>query len=179
MLCLVLVSFAVCAALGYFTLAPLIAGEPAPEAAVAPVMPAEVVQKTSTGGRVWLIPSTIAGLRGRKGWHHSYSRLSADEGETQLTYHKLVTEEYTNGVILRYIEYCITAPLLFLAVVCLMVPDPPAWLFITGYWLVLICNAIGVALHASFMGDLIQDRHVGEPGMLVWGVIKTFFSYPW
>lgn len=31
------------------------------------------------------------------------------------------------GVIFRYVEYCITAPLLFLAVVCLLVVDAPAW----------------------------------------------------
>ena len=27
----------------------------------------------------------------------------------------------------RYLEYCITAPLLFLAVMCLLVPDAPSW----------------------------------------------------
>lgn len=31
------------------------------------------------------------------------------------------------GVFFRYVEYCITAPLLFLAVVCLLVVDAPAW----------------------------------------------------
>lgn len=31
------------------------------------------------------------------------------------------------GVFFRYAEYCITAPLLFLAVVCLLVVDAPAW----------------------------------------------------
>lgn len=31
------------------------------------------------------------------------------------------------GIFFRYAEYCITAPLLFLAVVCLLVVDAPAW----------------------------------------------------
>lgn len=31
------------------------------------------------------------------------------------------------GIFFRYVEYCITAPLLFLAVVCLLIVDAPAW----------------------------------------------------
>ena len=31
------------------------------------------------------------------------------------------------GVFFRYAEYCVTAPLLFIAVVCLLVVDAPAW----------------------------------------------------
>jgi hypothetical protein len=35
--------------------------------------------------------------------------------------------EQVFGMFFRYAEYCVTAPLLFLAVVCLLVPDAPAW----------------------------------------------------
>ena len=31
------------------------------------------------------------------------------------------------GVIYRYAEYCVTAPLLFISVVCLLYVDAPAW----------------------------------------------------
>lgn len=54
----------------------------------------------------------------------------------------------------RYAEYCITAPLLFLAVMCLLVTDAPAWLFLAGYWLVQACNAVGIALHYNITGDV-------------------------
>ena len=178
MLVTVLVSFLVCAALGYFTLAPDITADPPPEAPAPKKNAAKDPQ-----GRIWSIPITVAGLRARKDGppYHNYSRLSAGEnGITPLTLQELKTQEYTTGVVLRYAEYCVTAPLLFLAVVCLIVPDPPAWLFITGYWLVLICNAIGITLHASFTADEMHGpQSVGEAGMLVGGLIKTFFAYPW
>lgn len=35
--------------------------------------------------------------------------------------------EQVFGMFFRYAEYCVTAPLLFLAVVCLLVVDAPAW----------------------------------------------------
>jgi len=67
------------------------------------------------------------------------------------------------GVAFRYGEYCITAPLLFLAVVCLLTTDGPAWLYLGGYWLLFVCNALGVALHLSFCGHDSRPR-----GLLDW-----------
>lgn len=180
MLCTVLVSFLVCAALGYFTLAKYIT---AGESAQAAYSSQEAMNISDAQGRIWRIPSTVAALRSRKdGSLQGYSRLSADNNNNNnisLTLEELRNEEYTAGVMLRYIEYCVTAPLLFLAVVCLIVPDPPAWLFITGYWLVLICNAIGITLHASFLADVAHNPTIGEAGMLVGGLFRTFFAYPW
>jgi len=93
------------------------------------------------------------------------------------------------GVIFRYLEYCVTAPLLFLAVVCLLIPDAPAWyahrrhetktreltclfhtrrLFLTGYWLVLACNIYGLALHYSFMQRIASDKPRPPQGMMTW-----------
>jgi hypothetical protein len=57
----------------------------------------------------------------------------------------------------RYIEYCITAPLLFLAVMSLLVVDAPTWLFLMGYWLIQACNAFGLAFHATLCSDLYRD----------------------
>ena len=81
------------------------------------------------------------------------------------------------GVILRYAEYCITAPLLFLAVVCLLVTDAPAWLFLTGYWLLVTCNAIGIALHVCFVTPM--SVHTSEDGGLAPFALKLFFAGPW
>lgn len=57
----------------------------------------------------------------------------------------------------RYAEYCITAPLLFLAVLALLTVDAPAWLYLTGYWLIQACNVIGLAYHATICSDLLRD----------------------
>lgn len=57
----------------------------------------------------------------------------------------------------RYTEYCITAPLLFLAVLSLLTVDAPAWLYFTGYWMIQACIASGIAFHATFCADLYSD----------------------
>ena len=59
-----------------------------------------------------------------------------------------------DDVSFRYIEYCITAPLLFLAVLCLLTVDAPAWLFFVGYWMIQACNATGIAFHYSVCFEL-------------------------
>ena len=51
------------------------------------------------------------------------------------------------AVMLRYGEYCITAPLLYVAVLTLFVVGPPAWAFVAGYLGVFVCNCLGLALH--------------------------------
>ena len=63
----------------------------------------------------------------------------------------------------RYMEYCITAPLLFLAVLCLLTVDAPAWLFLTGYWLIQACNAVGIAFHYSVCFDIYIDTITAKP----------------
>jgi hypothetical protein len=51
------------------------------------------------------------------------------------------------NIMLRYLEYCITAPLLYMAVLSIFVVGPPAWAFLGGYVGVFACNALGLALH--------------------------------
>ena len=65
----------------------------------------------------------------------------------------------------RYAEYCVTAPLLFLAVVCLLTVDAPAWLFLSGYFMILTCNLLGITLHYSIMA---QAEQPGGDGWLQW-----------
>lgn len=40
---------------------------------------------------------------------------------------RIAEYEQVFGMFFRYAEYCVTAPLLFIAVVCLLVADAPAW----------------------------------------------------
>ena len=63
----------------------------------------------------------------------------------------------------RYIEYCITAPLLFLAVMCLLTVDAPAWLFLAGYWMIQACNAIGIAFHYSICFEIWYAQEEPKP----------------
>jgi hypothetical protein len=113
-------------------------------------------------GRLWRIPARIGG--------------SADVGKKLGTSAYNYTEEIS-GVAWRYAEYCITAPLLFLAVVCLMVTDGPAWVFLTGYWLLIVCNALGIALHISFI--FAVPLQPGEAGGLLPVITGVFFAGPW
>jgi hypothetical protein len=82
---------------------------------MAPIAP--VVVPSIMDGRIWLIPKTIAGLKvtGR-------AIFTPDELDTEQQEYERVA-----GVLNRYAEYCVTAPLLFLAVTCLLVPDAPSW----------------------------------------------------
>jgi hypothetical protein len=117
-------------------------------------------------GRVWWVPQGVAGLRHRG--------LAAEPEAMDVD----TEQENSLGVIVRYVEYCITAPLLFLAVVCLMVVDAPAWLFLTGYWLLVACNAVGCALHACFVSH--ENNHkMQDKGGWVGFAVQLFFANPW
>ncbi len=85
-------------------------------------------------GRKWMVPA-LRSLRSldREAPVFSLQGLGVD-----------TSNENQVGVLYRYAEYCITAPLLFLAVVCLLVVDAPAWLFLTSYWLLFTCNCVGI-----------------------------------
>jgi hypothetical protein len=68
--------------------------------------------------------------------------------------YRLAFRRTMDEISFRYIEYCITAPLLFLAVMCLLTVDAPAWLFLAGYWMIQACNAIGIAFHYSICFEI-------------------------
>lgn len=162
MLCTVLVSFALSGVIGYLSLndQPTDLGKP-----VAPQKKGdfEVLQ-----GRLWWVPHSVSGLR--------YRGLADDSFDD----YKVIDQDQENtlGVVVRYLEYCITAPLLFLAVVCLMVVDAPAWLFLTGYWLLVTCNAVGIALHVCFWNH-DPDRQIKDSGGVPGFITRLFFANPW
>lgn len=67
-------------------------------------------------------------------------------------------------IMLRYAEYSITAPLLFMAVLSLFVVGPPAWAFLGGYVGVFACNALGWPLHlmhVELKDGLLMTQPVG------------------
>ena len=53
---------------------------------------------------------------------------------------------------MRYWEYCVTAPELFLAVLSVFVRDPPAFMAIAGYGMIVLCNLYGLMLHYALVG---------------------------
>lgn len=74
---------------------------------------------------------------------------------------------------LRYCEYCITASELYVAVLCVFVQDPPAFMTLGGYTLILLTNLYGLLLHYSLISDNMQAYlrarcmlHVGMPSQL-------------
>jgi hypothetical protein len=58
-------------------------------------------------------------------------------------------------ILLRYIEYSLSAPLLFIAILCMVVVDAPVWMYMGGYALVQACNLQGIPLHLMCM--LLED----------------------
>ncbi len=106
------------------------------------------------GGRVWATPARVSGLL-RLGPAESASVLTALSG-------CLVQLE----VIARYAEYCLSAPLLYLAVFCLLVVDAPVWMYVTGFAMILVCNVFGMLLHMAVVLEGCQEAFVArhQPG---------------
>jgi hypothetical protein len=124
---------------------------------------------TDAFGRFWKVPHIL-----------KKHILEVGEGEYQLLDPPQQLDSKTEnsmGVILRYAEYCVTAPLLFLAVASLLIVDGPAWLFLTGFWLLVVCNALGIALHLNFL-VLEKDAKIESAGIFTW-LLHMFFAGPW
>ena len=64
-------------------------------------------------------------------------------------------------VILRYLEYCMSASLLFIAVLSLFVVGPPAWTFIVGFVSILMCNLFGACL--QLVQIELTDESLAQP----------------
>lgn len=54
---------------------------------------------------------------------------------------------------MRFAEYCITAAELWVAVLAVFVSDPPAFMTIGGYTLILLTNLYGLLLHYSLISN--------------------------
>jgi hypothetical protein len=129
---------------------------------------------TGAPRRVWNIPKRIAGLKKgaadeRQGLlQPPSSTLSFNVNQAQVAaLRRIQFQRAVDAVGFRYAEYCITAPLLFLAVMCLLVTDAPAWLFLAGYWFVQACNAIGISLHYNIAED-VSERTASKGAVDKW-----------
>jgi hypothetical protein len=67
--------------------------------------------------------------------------------------------EVVDSIAFRYAEYCITAPLLFLAIMCLLVNDAPAWYY--HPFLMERVFFIGETLGVFLMERLTETRAAG------------------
>ena len=65
---------------------------------------------------------------------------------------------------MRFAEYCISASELWVAVLAVFVTDPPAFMGIGGYALILMCNLYGSLLHYSLVSDNATARLAGRAG---------------
>jgi hypothetical protein len=74
------------------------------------------------------IPRRIASLKGAS---DVYS-VRKETAESKQTFAEVV-----DSIAFRYAEYCITAPLLFLAIMCLLVNDAPAWYVSSSFFLIM------------------------------------------
>ena len=53
------------------------------------------------------------------------------------------------SVLLRFAEYCLTASLLYIAVLSLFVVAPPSWAFLVGFLGIFLCNLLGLPLQLT------------------------------
>ena len=60
-------------------------------------------------------------------------------------------------VALRYAEYTITAPELFVAVLCIFIVEPPAFMPLTGLVLIGMCNLGGLQMHWALVAACEPD----------------------
>jgi hypothetical protein len=130
---LLVANFVICASVfyGYRNVhgypGPAAGPEPEPTATLVFAPPAPVPQQS--GYRVMRIPPHMAG----KGNLHTESLRLAELPA------------------MRFSEYCITASELWVAVLAVFVRDPPAFMSIGGYALILLCNLYGLLLHYSLI----------------------------
>lgn len=74
-------------------------------------------------------------------------------------------------IVVRYLEYAITSPLLLLAIFCLLVVDGPQWMYASCYWFMVACNVFGALLqYGAILGESMSLGEVaaGMVGLGNW-----------
>jgi hypothetical protein len=130
------------------------------------------VHLTVVAGRLWRIPSRLGTFKKPvKSKPKSIFGYIGDEAETtEVAEEEPVDPEPKKEdnfewnavkvkaqleILLRYVEYSLSAPLLFIAILCMVVVDAPVWMYVGGYTLVQACNIQGIPLHLMCM--LLED----------------------
>jgi len=67
---------------------------------------------------------------------------------------------------MRFAEYCISASELWVAVLAVFVTDPPAFMSVGGYSMILLCNLTGILLHYSMASDVATRTLASQMSML-------------
>jgi hypothetical protein len=111
------------------------------------------IQVTVMNNRIWQLPKKLSDWKQKP---YALGEKTAYCEKIQSNKQNIIG--YERRVFLRYIEYCITAPLLFVAILCMLVNDAPAWMFLNGYWLILICNLFGLLIHAQFAFEMTEPK---------------------
>ena len=108
------------------------------------------LKPTAFQGRVWLVPD-----------HPSLMK----NGSKEMKKSELIVRQGL-AIMIRYMEYAITAPLLLTSVCCLLIVDAPAWIYICCYFLMMVCNIFGILLHITVVLSSLDiektDSHPGE-----------------
>lgn len=96
-------------------------------------------------GRLWNIPSFLG---------ESEKEVLVEKKSMQLP--ELVKERMQ--VVMRYLEYACTAPILFVAIIDIMVVGAPYWAVILGYACVLGCCLYGIPLHLMHLQEVMIEQ---------------------
>ena len=112
---------------------------------------------TWVAGEVALYVANLAAVVVVFAVYRALTRPEAEPGgpDPRVDFHSRMEGAATRDVHLgamRYWEYCVTAPELFLAVLSVFVRDPPAFMAIGGYAMIVLCNLYGVMLHYALVG---------------------------
>jgi hypothetical protein len=75
---------------------------------------------------------------------------------------------------MRFAEYTITAAELYVAVLSVYVQDPPAFMTICGYILILLTNLYGLLLHYSLVSDNVEKVLVRLDAKQEYAPVTTF-----
>ena len=100
-------------------------------------------------GRIWLVPENNSLMK---------------NGSIEMKKSELIVQQGLS-IIIRYIEYAITSPLLLTSVCCLLIVDAPAWVYICCYFFMIVCNLYGILLHSTVViASLNIEKTDNVPG---------------
>lgn len=142
-----------------------------------PQTPTLIATKALSMGKIWNIPKKY--LRTDAGDDQIITEVVKKEPADERDNRGL--EDFTAGeyalnteltirmrVVMRYMEYSITAPLLFLVILCLVVEGPPYWAYYIGYMCMFICCLCGVPAHILHLLEVLGGKihHVEHEDMV-------------
>jgi len=110
----------------------------------------EVKSETVKSAMQWRTDHFLRNRSKKTDMRHNWSEGSLNENFHEPSYNQAL-EKPGYGAIVRYLEYCITAPLLLVALFSNSVPYAETWKFQAQFAALFACNLIGVSLHFSMV----------------------------